>query len=56
MQSQEWYESDGNTANFYLCGFNLPRVVHYLMNYTDLLTGRNFTTMLNPNATPYEYE
>ena len=26
------------------------------MNYTDLLTGRNFTTILNPNATPYEYE
>ena len=54
MQSQGWHESDGNMTHFYSCGFNLPRVVHHLMNYADLLTERKITTMLNANATPYE--
>lgn len=54
MQRQGWYESDGNITCFYQCGFNLPRVVHRLMNCTDLLNGKRTTSTLNANATPYE--
>ena len=56
MQSQGWYESDGNITNFYSYSFNLPRVVHYLMHYADFLTGRKSITMLNPNVSLYEYK
>ena len=56
MQSQEWYESDRNIMNFYFYGFNLPRVVHHLMNYAKLLTRRKFITILNSNVTPHKYK
>ena len=37
--NQGWYECDKNMMYFYVCVFNITKIVNYLSNYIDLLAG-----------------
>ena len=55
MSTQRWYESDGNTMNFYHCGCSMPHVVNHLSNHINMLQEQNNLVTLNANAETFAF-